>query len=79
MKHAERNTSRHPGPVGDEGRNDDESDLRNLRVLEALYHEAGLIAEEDPGPPNTEEQRSIDSLGRFIEHLVKTPPRLRRR
>ncbi len=43
----------------------------NLRLLDAVFHNAGLIASEDPSPLTPEEQEDIDALTRFVEKLTR--------
>jgi len=53
----------------------DESELdgldeRALRMLDALYHNAGIVASEDPSPPTPEEVEGEAALAEFVKHLM---------
>ena len=53
----------------------DESELdglddRCLRVFDALYHNAGVVASEDKSPPTPEELEEEAALAEFVERLV---------
>jgi hypothetical protein len=53
----------------------DESELegldeRHLRVLDALYHNAGIVASEDQAPPTAEELQEEAALAEFLRGLV---------
>ena len=45
-------------------------DPRNLRILDALYHNAGLVASEDLSPPTPEELDDEACLAVFVERLI---------
>ena len=45
----------------------------NLRLLDAAFHNAGLIASEDPSPPAPEEQDEIAALNRFVDAIMSRP------
>jgi hypothetical protein len=47
-----------------------ELDERDLRILDALYHNAGIVASEDPSPPTSEELEEEAVLARFLERLI---------
>lgn len=58
-----------PVPVDDEiaeGLSD-----THLRLLDAAFHNAGLIASEDPSPPDPSEQADIDALTAFVDELKR--------
>jgi hypothetical protein len=53
----------------------DESELderveRHLRVLDALYHNAGIVASEDQSPPTSEERTEEAALSAFFQELI---------
>ena len=45
--------------------------LENLRILEAVYHEAALMASEDPSPPTSEELEDEAALAEFVRELMR--------
>jgi len=50
---------------------------RDLRLVDAFYHNLGVQASEDPSPPTAEEQESIDWLGdQFAKLQAMTPEEL---
>lgn len=50
---------------------------RDLRLVDAFYHNLGVQASEDPSPPTAEEQESIDWLGeQFAKLQAMTPGEL---
>ncbi len=50
---------------------------RDLRLVDAFYHNLGVQASEDPSPPTAEEQESIDWLGeQFAKLHAMTPEEL---
>lgn len=50
---------------------------RDLRLVDAFYHNLGVQASEDPSPPTVEEQDSIDWLGeQFAKLQAMTPEEL---
>lgn len=48
---------------------------KNLRILETVYHEAALLASEDPSPPSPEELEDEAALAAFVAHLIGRPRR----
>ena len=46
---------------------------KNLRILEAVYHEAALIASEDRSPLSPEEIEDDVALGDFVARLLQRP------
>lgn len=53
----------------------DESELegpdeKHLRALDALYHNAGIVASEDGSPPTPEEQKEEAALAAFFRELI---------
>ena len=44
---------------------------RNLRILEAVYHEAGLAASEDMSPAGFEELEDELAVATHMERLLK--------
>ena len=53
----------------------DESELdglddRCLRVFDALYHNAGVVASEDKSPPTAEERDDEAALREFVGRLM---------
>lgn len=49
----------------------DDLDDTNLRVLEAVFHEAALIASEDITPSTAEEIMDEAALALFMERLTR--------
>jgi hypothetical protein len=49
-------------------------DETHLRVLDALYHNAGIVASEDMSPPTPEELEEVAALGEFLERLKRSSP-----
>jgi len=47
---------------------------RDLRILDALFHELALEAAKDPTPNTPEEQAEDDKLMAWAEQLMATPP-----
>lgn len=62
---------RRPLPELTDDELDDGLDERNLRLLDAVYHHAALIASEDPSPPTPEELAEEAALARRLERLRK--------
>ena len=57
---------------------DDDSEIdrleeRHLRVLDALYHNAGVVASEDPSPPTHDELKEEAVMAGFLERLIANP------
>ncbi len=50
----------------------DGSDPRNLRILEAAFHEAALAASEDP-ETTPEDDATIAELAAFVTKLTRRP------
>jgi len=48
-------------------------DEKNLRLLDALYHNAGIVASEDPSPPMPHELEDEAALTAFMERLIRGP------
>ena len=46
-------------------------DPKNQRILEIVYHEAALMASEDPSPPSSEELEHEAALAAFVERLIR--------
>ena len=46
-------------------------DPKNQRILEVVYHEAALMASEDPSPPSSEELEHEAALAAFVERLIR--------
>ena len=44
---------------------------RNLRVLEAVYHEAALMASEDRSPPSPEELEDELAVAAHVARLIQ--------
>ena len=44
---------------------------RNLRILEAVYHEAAVIASEDPSPPTLDEIDDDVAIAAVVARLVR--------
>lgn len=47
---------------------------RDLRLVDAFYHNLGVQASEDSSPPTEEEQESIDWLGEQFARLQAMSP-----
>jgi hypothetical protein len=47
---------------------------RDLRLVDAFYHNLGVVASEDPSPPTAEEEQSINWLGEQFEKLQAMTP-----
>jgi hypothetical protein len=45
-------------------------DEANLRILDAVFHNAGIVAAEDPSPPTPEELAEEAVLAEFIDRLI---------
>jgi hypothetical protein len=43
---------------------------KNLRLLDALYHNAGIVASEDPTPLRPDELEDDEALKEFVERLA---------
>jgi hypothetical protein len=59
--------------LSDEGRDGRPLDglaEENLRILDAVFHEAGVIASEDPSPPTAEELDDEAAVGGFLRRLT---------
>lgn len=50
----------------------DGSDPRNMRILEAAFHEAALAASEDPHT-TPEDDAAIAELAAFVANLTRCP------
>jgi hypothetical protein len=48
---------------------------RDLRILDAFFHELALDASNDPTPNTPEEQAEDDALMAWAERLMSTPER----
>ena len=48
----------------------DGSSEKNLRILEAVYHEAALIASEDPSPPTPDEIDDEVAIADVVARLI---------
>ena len=48
----------------------DGSNEKNLRILEAVYHEAAVIASEDPSPPTLDEIDDEVAIADVVARLV---------
>lgn len=48
----------------------DGSSERNLRILEAVYHEAAVIASEDPSPPTPDEIEDEVAIADVVARLI---------
>ena len=46
-------------------------DPKNQRILEIVYHEAALMASEDPSPPSSGELEDEAALAAFVERLIR--------
>lgn len=51
----------------------DRLEERHLRVLDALYHNAGVVASEDLSPPTPDEVAGEAALAVFVERLTASP------
>jgi hypothetical protein len=49
----------------------DGSSPRNLRILEAVFHEAAMIASEDSSPPSPEEVEDERALAAYVARLLE--------
>jgi len=47
---------------------------RDLRILDAFFHELALEASNDPTPNSPEEQAEDDVLMAWAQQLMATPP-----
>lgn len=43
---------------------------RDVRIVDAFFHELALDASEDPSTPTPEEQADIDLIASFVERLT---------
>ena len=48
----------------------DGSSEKNLRILEAVYHEAALMASEDPSPPTPDEIDDEVAIADVVARLI---------
>ena len=48
----------------------DGSNEKNLRILEAVYHEAAVIASEDPSPPTLDEIDDEIAIADVVARLI---------
>ena len=48
----------------------DGSNEKNLRILEAVFHEAALIASEDPSPPTLDEIEDEVAIADVVARLI---------
>jgi hypothetical protein len=46
---------------------------KNLRLLDAAFHDAGLLASEELGPPTPAEQADEAAIVRWLEGLLREP------
>ena len=67
-----RRTLRGVGTIRPDDWNDpvDGSSEKNLRILEAVYHEAALIASDDPSPPTPDEIDDEDAIAAVVARLI---------
>lgn len=42
----------------------------NLRILDAVFHEAGVLASEDPSPPTAEELEDEAAVAEFVRKMI---------
>lgn len=64
----------HRGPNDDVDEDEllDGLDETNLRLLDAVFYNAGIVASEDLAPPSANELEDEAALGRFVEALVRS-------